>query len=1531
MKLFVQGHALVIGVDMYQDPGLRNVSHTAADAKAVAAALHNPQVSGYPEQQVQLLTGSAATRNAVRKGLEHLARVTQSDDTVFLFFSGHGAFGADGTIYYLTTYDTQTATQTGQDGITTTYVIDGTAISHAELLEHLRHIQASRLLLFFNACFSGSLSPTTLSTAEEQPATQGAMLPAQTAYALLNTGQGRAIVTAAREYQYSIVGSGNLTIFAQALVQALHGDDVPNRDGMITLFDVYAALYRRVGEQTRPIIPRLSERMRQQHRDDRQQPEITLLKNTGVMPIALYSGTRAPIALDSNAALPPNTAFRLIDAADAQHAYQQIVSGRDTTIAGRDVTTITGDQINAPDSRGFVNRPTGPVLQHFGDTVHGSHAVAQAMNGSSATVNITNQYLYQEHIQQLVALHQNLRSFDGDLYVRRSREEEQLREKLTTYRGSEYVALHGISGSGKTWLARRVINDLQVSEQPYFPGGILWGSLREMEPSQLLHYALGALRQGMAQQDAAHTRALCDQFWYTVAQRSEHTLIVFDDVQSHHQLRWLLPNRIQPIANCCILVICHLGVCASSMADAQTDRSVWLGGFSKSEEVHTLFQGHLRLSDHDMTASGNHIDRIARHLSAMPLLLTTAARSMQSRNVPPGAYLRSLQEQHVARNTMMQSITDGLDLVVQDLTDSQRRLFLFIGVLGQSSWSAEMLAAVAVRRADEMQHDLGVLEHRGLVHRVDDHRYQVNGIVQEFARSLLNEQQPYMQRAAFVCLAHYCLDRAHNLALALRDKPQMHADILHRHPFLEKTFVRTYRQNILPDTMHIRRVIEWARTEKNWSLLLRFADVSFAESLKHLVVNSFETRLLLNLATVIEPVVWQRGTICEVGFQELISTEQMQCVFPEGTVLPSPQAQSLAWRATLDQRPVQEDPPARSPCELDLDIHAGQVIDGLFAYMSFLDTEWLGVRATGTVFQSVEFVGCALVACDLSQSVWVRCNARQMALMGANLSYALLYHVELHRANLEDANLNGAVLEHVKLRGANLRNANLRGALLDNVDLRGADLRGACFSDTVLHAVNMRNCRVEDVDWTGSRRARDESPFECDAELRSILEHAIRAQDASPHQRQAEYAKLLSITSQNPEHMLIKDRNLDGADLRALNDRELSTATKGAVSVSRCLFRRADFRVAELHQADFSRTDMSGAILRAAQLRQANFLRAILKGADLRTADLTEAYLESADLTNARLRMAYLEQASLQHARMWAVQLCDAILTSANLTDASLVEADLSGADMCDAILLKADMQRANLRGARLCGADMQGVKLEDADCSEADFTGAKNLGYTTLACAAGWKGAVLPDGRQVLELAGEYRCNDLALLAEDTPLRLAYLLGTFTEIALDEQDLFGAQLEGAFVDVRFVRANMHSARLSGMFSRCDFSGANLQHIFISGLFYMATFTESALDNALFSGSLSRCILTDVKFEGVRLEGASMVNCDLSDAHITEGQLRQMKRLRGTRMPDGALYKGSFELPGDLQDAISNGYNLREPADLEEFYRGGLLSPRSSE
>ncbi|MCS6880448.1 MAG: caspase family protein [Oscillochloridaceae bacterium] len=338
---FDTAHALLIGIGSYAHAPRLNVPITAADAIAVAGVLRDPHFCGYPPEQVTLLSGAAATREGVLAALDALAARVGEGDTVLIYYAGHGEYGDDG--YYLTTHDTRLEGRK---------VAAGTGLREAELIAKLRAIKAKRLLLIVNACHAGEISPV-LAPGEAPPT--GAPLPPPVAAALLGTGEGRVIISACRENQYSFIGPGPLTLFTQALLDGLQGKGTPSNHGYISVFDLYTHLYFALDEA----VPRLIPAAVRQMYGEKQEPELTILKGVGPFAVALYRGATALGPFDASGALPEETAVRAVNPAYSQamlRQHQQSIGG----------SVQTGAAIGDVHGHVTVNQQTQHGGVHFG-------------------------------------------------------------------------------------------------------------------------------------------------------------------------------------------------------------------------------------------------------------------------------------------------------------------------------------------------------------------------------------------------------------------------------------------------------------------------------------------------------------------------------------------------------------------------------------------------------------------------------------------------------------------------------------------------------------------------------------------------------------------------------------------------------------------------------------------------------------------------------------------------------------------------------------------------------------------------------------------------------------------------------------------------------------------------------------------------------------------------------------------------------------------------------------------------------------
>jgi hypothetical protein len=115
------------------------------------------------------------------------------------------------------------------------------------------------------------------------------------------------------------------------------------------------------------------------------------------MAIALHRG-KAPEGDLSESDRPSSLggAVREVEPSESQQAFQQILSGEINLAAGRDIQNVTIDKsnttINAQGSRGLINRPTGPITQHFGNETSintgGGDYAGRDLDKSQKTYNV---------------------------------------------------------------------------------------------------------------------------------------------------------------------------------------------------------------------------------------------------------------------------------------------------------------------------------------------------------------------------------------------------------------------------------------------------------------------------------------------------------------------------------------------------------------------------------------------------------------------------------------------------------------------------------------------------------------------------------------------------------------------------------------------------------------------------------------------------------------------------------------------------------------------------------------------------------------------------------------------------------------------------------------------------------------------------------------------------------------------------------------------------------------------------------------
>jgi metacaspase-1 len=226
---FKPGHALLIGIANY--PQISPLPETVlADARDMHAVLIDPATCGYLPANVTLLLDGSATVDGIRSAMSRLAEQAGPDDTVIVFFSGHGAreTSASATRQYILPYDCDLGH------------LRETALDGEEVTELLRTIRAGRLLILFDSCHSAGVG---------EPKAGLAAKPGldEQYYEMLAQGSGRVVIASSRtdEVSWTLSGMRN-SLFTHYLLEALQGQARTLGDGYLRVFDLFRHVADRV-------------------------------------------------------------------------------------------------------------------------------------------------------------------------------------------------------------------------------------------------------------------------------------------------------------------------------------------------------------------------------------------------------------------------------------------------------------------------------------------------------------------------------------------------------------------------------------------------------------------------------------------------------------------------------------------------------------------------------------------------------------------------------------------------------------------------------------------------------------------------------------------------------------------------------------------------------------------------------------------------------------------------------------------------------------------------------------------------------------------------------------------------------------------------------------------------------------------------------------------------------------------------------------------------------------------------------------
>jgi formylglycine-generating enzyme required for sulfatase activity/uncharacterized caspase-like protein len=230
-------HALLIGVSTYGE-GLTPIPSARLDVAALAEVLRDPQLGGFPSEQVVVLQDPQ--RTPMERAVELLFANRDPEDLLLLYFSGHG-FRDDQRQLLLSCSESRKFGEGRERG----KVQQSTTLRAAQLREYMKNSSRYQLLIL-DCCFSGAF-------AEGMAAKDDGALHLEDF-----GGEGRAVLTSSASIETSSApeaGEG-LSVYTRFLVEGIStGAADRQQRGFVDAEDLHLYVSRRVAEAAPAMTP----------------------------------------------------------------------------------------------------------------------------------------------------------------------------------------------------------------------------------------------------------------------------------------------------------------------------------------------------------------------------------------------------------------------------------------------------------------------------------------------------------------------------------------------------------------------------------------------------------------------------------------------------------------------------------------------------------------------------------------------------------------------------------------------------------------------------------------------------------------------------------------------------------------------------------------------------------------------------------------------------------------------------------------------------------------------------------------------------------------------------------------------------------------------------------------------------------------------------------------------------------------------------------------------------------------------------
>ena len=225
--------ALILGTN-YEGSSVSSLTLCESDASYLYQTLI--EECGIPQSQARLITGSQVTKENIRTQMRSFLAQAKRNDTVFLYFSGHGGYTKDsrapnGVAHIIWMYDAE-------------YLTD------SEIADLLNTCAAQNICFMFDACHSGGIA----ANIADMPIPEGQSAAVYTDLEPI-TIRNRVIISSSDanevSWEMSNLGHGVFTYYIGDAVA--HTGDI-NNDGIITGEEAYLVTRRRVIETVKTYI-----------------------------------------------------------------------------------------------------------------------------------------------------------------------------------------------------------------------------------------------------------------------------------------------------------------------------------------------------------------------------------------------------------------------------------------------------------------------------------------------------------------------------------------------------------------------------------------------------------------------------------------------------------------------------------------------------------------------------------------------------------------------------------------------------------------------------------------------------------------------------------------------------------------------------------------------------------------------------------------------------------------------------------------------------------------------------------------------------------------------------------------------------------------------------------------------------------------------------------------------------------------------------------------------------------------------------